>query len=104
MPGARYIGIDLGGTLVRAALGDAAGQVLHRADAATHAERGEAAIVDGIAALVRQAANGTRLADVAAVALGAPGPVDPVSGTLYDAPNLVKGEFRIKAMLEQRLE
>ena len=104
MPEARYIGVDLGGTLVRAALGNAAGQVLHRADAATHAERGEAAIADGIAALVRQAVGSTRLADVAAVALGVPGPVDPVSGTLYDAPNLVKGEFQIKAMLEQRLE
>ncbi len=103
MAGDFYVGIDVGGTLLRAALGNGQGHVIRRADDETHADQGIEAVADRIAALARQAMGDIDKADVRSVALGVPGPVDPKTGILYDPPNLVRGEVPIKAMLEQRL-
>ncbi|MDE3076594.1 MAG: ROK family protein [Chloroflexota bacterium] len=103
MAAGQFVGIDLGGTLIRAALGDAQGHIVRRADADTHPEAGIEAVADSIAALVDEAIREVGREAVHSVALGVPGPVDPRTGILYDPPNLVKGEVPIKSMLEERI-
>ncbi|MDQ6846751.1 MAG: ROK family protein [Candidatus Dormibacteraeota bacterium] len=79
------IGVDLGGTNIRAAV--ATGTHTHAAPthAATPGQDGPAAVVEAIARCVAEAAGGTQ-AD--GLAIGIPGPLDPRRGIVYAAPQL----------------
>lgn len=85
-----YAGVDLGGTNLKLGLVSAEGELLHHHSAATEADRGPdhvlARIADAVRALCDAAPIG--LADVSAVGLGAPGPVDWKAGVVVFAPNL----------------
>jgi glucokinase len=85
----RFLGVDLGGTKILTALVGEGGEVLARARAATPQD-GPAAVMDAIAATVEDAcrAGGVEVREVAAVGAGAPGPLDPVSGVVFQPPNL----------------
>jgi len=86
----RYVGVDLGGTNLKLGLVSAEGELLLRHSAATEADRGPdlvlARIADAVRALCEAAPIG--IADVSAVGLGAPGPVDWKAGVVVFAPNL----------------
>jgi glucokinase len=79
------IGVDLGGTNIRAAV--ATGLYTHAtpAHAATPAHEGPDAVIDAIARCVAEAADG---AAVDGLAIGIPGPLDPRRGIVYAAPQL----------------
>jgi glucokinase len=78
------VGVDLGGTLIRAAV--ATGPATHGSPA-RHPTPAEPppAVLDAVAASVLEATGGLA---PAGVAMGVPGPVDPRSGLVYAAPNL----------------
>jgi glucokinase len=86
----RYIiGVDLGGTQLRAALADETGALLDEVRVRTLAEAGPAAVIDQITdcvARVRAAtpAGGT----VQGVGIGSPGPLDPYTGVVFTQPNM----------------
>jgi glucokinase len=100
--GPPLVGVDLGGTLVRAAV--ATGEATHAAPArhpTPHAAAPDA-VLDTIAAAVREATAG---ATPAGVAIGIPGPLDPVAGVVHAAPNLHGwAELPVQRLLEQRLD
>jgi glucokinase len=79
------VGVDLGGTNIRAAV--ATGETTHGDPVRrpTLAQRGPRAVLDDVAECVREAAHG---ASVDGVAIGIPGPLDPISGVIHSAPNL----------------
>lgn len=78
------VGVDLGGTLIRAAVALDSGRHGAVARRPTDASRGPDTVLDAIAATVREAApEGVR-----GVAIGIPGPLDPKTGIVYDAPHL----------------
>ncbi|HYY53844.1 MAG TPA: ROK family protein [Candidatus Dormibacteraeota bacterium] len=81
---AAFVGVDLGGTQIRAALAHDPSRLDARVQRPTPAARSadvEAALVEA----VREAARGER---IAAVGVGAPGPLDPNEGIVHEAPNL----------------
>lgn len=85
-----YIGIDLGGTNVKAALVSSDGKVRGKAACPTPAEDGPDAVMS---AMVRAAEGAalkahTELSDVTAVGIGAPGPMNWRTGVVYSPPNL----------------
>lgn len=90
--GAPVLGLDLGGTQLRAAVVAADGRVLAARRSRTPVEAGGAAIVAGcIAALaeVRDLHAGIAgLPPLAGIGISAPGPVDPWAGVILDPPNL----------------
>jgi glucokinase len=95
------VGVDLGGTLIRAAV--ATGPATHGTPVRhpTPADKGPEAVLDAIAAAVREACDG---ATPAGVAIGIPGPLDPVRGIVYAAPNLPGWDgLAVRDLLEQRL-
>jgi glucokinase len=99
--GPPLVGVDLGGTLVRAAV--ATGEATHTIPVrrATPAAGPPAAVLDVIAAAVREATGGVT---PAGVAIGIPGPLDPVAGVVYTTPNLHGWQdMPAQAMLQQRL-
>lgn len=86
MSSSPYIAVDLGGTQIRAARFSASQELETRFAVETRADEGFDAVFSRIKGAVREVwpASG----DVAAVALGAPGPLNFRTGILRFAPNL----------------
>ena len=86
-----YVGLDLGGTNIKAALVDNGVRLVAFHTEPTQAERGPedaaARMGEAVGVLARQA--GIAAADIAAVGLGSPGPIDLQVGTIVRAGNLV---------------
>lgn len=87
----RYIiGVDLGGTLLRAGLATPEGAILEEVRVPTRADDGPDDVIDQIVALVEQMravmpADGTLLG----VGIGSPGPIDPFRGIVFNQPNMI---------------
>ena len=82
------LSVDLGGTQIRAALCDPSGQVFKRAARATKAQEGLEAVLARINLTIAEAAEGVAEESIAGIGIGAPGPLDPMTGTILAAPNL----------------
>jgi glucokinase len=80
------VAVDLGGTQIRAGL-IADGQVRHRQAAPTASHRGVDAVLATMADLVRQVGAGAGRDDLP-VGISSPGPLDPRTGVVLEAPNL----------------
>ena len=82
--------IDLGGTSVRAAVVDANGGIAGFVTGATEASRGPDAVIDRIVAALHDslARASVDIAELVAVGIGAPGPLDWQTGVIHEAPNL----------------
>lgn len=79
------IGVDLGGTQIRAVLADRSGQIHAREAMLTKAHEGPEAVL----ARIYQAIDAvTGDAPVTALGIGAPGPTDPYQGVVLMGPNL----------------
>lgn len=86
---ARYvIGVDLGGTQIRAALCDDAGLVLRRVSTLTRASEGPQQVINRIDDCVRQVAEGVDRAKLVGIGLGAPGTVNPWTGVVSHVTNI----------------
>jgi glucokinase len=87
--GPLMIGVDLGGTQVRAALVQD-GRLLSRVGYLTQDEDGFEAVLMRIKEAIRQAAQqaGVPLGQVIGIGIGAPGPLDSRTGILFAPPNL----------------
>jgi len=90
MPATHTIGIDLGGTNIKAGVVDADGRPLVRRSIPTQSEGGPEHVIARLAQLTQDLIHAARLArsDVQAVGLGAPGPMSHKLGIIYACPNL----------------
>ncbi len=98
-----FIGIDLGGTKINAALVTREGKILTRDYCQTRASEGLEAVVGRMVQAAQQV-MADRKAQVAAVGVGAPGPMDAIAGVLTAPPNL-PGWYNVplKELIEDRL-
>lgn len=103
---ARYVvGVDFGGTHLRAALVQEGGQIEEQLKRETRAQLGPQAVLDRVADAVRDVADdvpaGSELLGVGVIA---PGPLDPYRGIVLRTPNLEGWDnLPITAELERRL-
>lgn len=99
------VGIDLGGTNIGAGVIDIAGNVFGRSRAKTRAEDGVDPVLDRVAQCAHEACAhaGVDIARVAAVGIGAPGPVQPSDGVVLEAVNLRWDHVPAARLLAQRL-
>jgi len=85
-----YVGVDLGGTNILAAVVDKKGRVLAEAKSKTEPERGAAGVTERIgetiAAAIKRA--GMRKKNIGGVGIGVPGPVHPEAGLVVCCANL----------------
>ena len=79
------IGVDLGGSHVMAAAVDESGEI-HAKFERDITDRAATAVVDALADVVKSAIDAANH-DVVAIGIGAPGNIDPVSGTIRYSPN-----------------
>lgn len=82
-----FIGVDLGGTLIRGIRTNAEGVRAARAQCQTLPEEGAEAIVNRIVGIIHEVCAGMGLDDVAGIGIGAPGPID-WEGRIHNPPNL----------------
>ena len=101
------VGVDLGGTKILAAVITADGKILGQAKRKTKPEAGTESVIDRIVKTVDDALGSAKLtrSDVRAVGIGAPGPIDPDTGTVLMAPNLNGWEnVALAKMLRDQLD
>ncbi len=85
-----YIGVDLGGTGIKAGVVDESGTILAKGSAPTGRERPYQAVIADIAALCTRVAAqaGTPMEEVAAMGVGVPGIYNPETGVIPFCTNL----------------
>jgi len=101
-----YVGVDLGGTNVASALIDEDGNVLARDKRPTLADQPEGVtvrqIIDGITEAARK--GGVSVGDLAAIGIGAPGPLDPFEGVVLAPVNLPNwGKVPLKRIVDTKM-
>jgi glucokinase len=100
-PGADcVVGVDLGGTNVRAAVVDRHEKIIGQARNPSDAKSGEARVVAQTALTVRHAVAdaGRKIAEIGAVGMAVPGHIDAKTGVIHWSPNFgdtVDGQFRM---------
>lgn len=100
------VGVDLGGTNVRACLATTSGTILDHWKRPTPASEGPEAVADTIAECVQSVVTegGTDLSRVLGAGVGAPGPLDMNSGVVFQPPNLSGWhDVPLAKMLNERL-
>lgn len=90
-----YLGVDLGGTNIKAALVDAEGNILNESSVPTNLPRQAEAVCDDIAALCTALADGVR---VHGIGVGCPGTVD--GGVVRYSNNLNWHDFAMADYLQ----
>jgi glucokinase len=83
-----FVGVDLGGTNVKAGLVDREGRLLSKVSIPTEADLGRERILENICAAAREAARDVSWDDVRVVGMGSPGPLDYRTGVVHSSPNL----------------
>lgn len=82
MPQQLYAAVDIGGTKIAAALVDAEGTLLTRAELPTPAKGSAEDVMAVVVALVESVARDPRWSETAGIGIGSAGPIDPVRGTV----------------------
>jgi len=100
---APIVGIDLGGTQIRAVLATPDGTILARVAAPTAPHEGQNAVVERIANAARQVIRQAGGQPPRGVGVGSAGAVDPASGVVLSAPNLHWSQVPLRALLQDEL-
>ncbi|MBQ0012154.1 MAG: ROK family protein [Clostridiales bacterium] len=85
-----FVGIDLGGTNIKAGVVSENGELLNKLSIKTNADRSMEEIIKDMGLLAKQAIEDAGIAqtDVSAIGIGSPGTPDNAAGTLVYATNL----------------
>ncbi|MDO4865780.1 MAG: ROK family protein [Clostridia bacterium] len=85
-----YIGIDLGGTGIKAGIVDEQGNIILKDSCPTGAERGYGAVIQDMANLAISVVekSGHRMSEIKAIGIGLPGVMDPRTGRVPFCTNL----------------
>jgi glucokinase len=102
-----FIGLDFGGTSLRAGVVDRDGKVVGFEKRKTHAELGTAVVFERLAVAVERAMKAAAVTakDVGGIGIGVPGPVDTEKGVVRVLVNLGRGwtNMPLAPRLEARL-
>jgi glucokinase len=99
------VGVDLGGTSMRAIVVDPSYQILGEDKRRTKVSDKPRKLMEEIADLVEEAMDkaDVKWSAIRAISIGAPGAVDPVRGIVRNAPNLGWKDVRLGAKLKRIL-
>ena len=100
------IGIDLGGTFIKAAIVDARGRILARMKKPTDASTGKEKVADHVLSVIRALrVISAPLGGFSAVGMGIPGVIDFRRGVVATSPNLPGWEnLPVREMLSRRIK
>ena len=100
-----YIGVDIGGTNLKAGLVTEDGLIISEHDIPTGADRPQNVVLNDIVELVKNliANSGKNPKDIKAIGMGSPGMIDSEAGTVIYNNNLGWENFRIAPMMSEAL-
>lgn len=96
------IGVDVGGTTIKAGLIDINGKITNIIEVPTEARKGRNKVIDNILYCINRVKKG----NIIGVGVGVPGPVDYKRGTMFGSPNKLVSclkNVNIKQLLEKNL-
>lgn len=101
-----YVGIDLGGTGIKAGLVNEEGTIVARAECPTGVERGHEAVIADMAKLALDviAKGGATLGEVKAVGIGLPGIQDPRTGHVPFCTNLYWHDVPVVELMQKVID
>ncbi len=101
-----YLGVDLGGTNIKAGITDAKGTILLKTSVKTDAAGNAQAIAEQMVALCRELPEKAEISmdDVEAIGVGIPGTVDAEKGTVIYCNNLNMDGAPIGAIMQEKLK
>ena len=99
-----WVGFDLGGTKILAALYDSEFYAISRQRERIRGAEGQIAGMDAIGDLIERALEDTTIKpqDLGGIGIGCPGPLDLEAGTIIEAPNLGWKNVHVRGILEER--
>ena len=102
---AYYIGVDIGGTNLKAGVVDESGQIVGEASVPTGADRPQDVVLEDILGAVSKAvqASGVSTKSIRAVGMGSPGKIDYETGTVVYNNNLGWKDFHISEKMSEAL-
>lgn len=96
--------MDLGGSRLRVALADPAGQLSRKQNLPTRGGEGRDAVISRMAQAAREAMASLAQEQVLGIGIGVPGPLDPRTGVIFTPPNLPGWrDVPLKTLLEEEL-
>lgn len=100
------LGIDLGGTNIKAGVVTEEGQVVYQERIPTRAEAGLAAVLDRIDDLACKVLRkaGVTIQELIGIGVGVPGTVDSAQAVIEHAPNLQWRRVPLRQLLEQKYQ
>lgn len=100
-----YLGVDLGGTNIKAGVLDEQYRIVHKASVKTHSSRGADAVMQDIATLVKRVAQeaNVSLQDLPWIGVGSPGHANTDTGMILYSNNLDWHHVPLASTLEQAL-
>lgn len=101
-----YIGIDLGGTNIKAGIVDEQGKILWQGGCPSKVERGHEAVIADMAALARKAVEkaGLTMDDVKCIGIGVPGILDPKTGVVPFCVNLGWHNVPLRELMRSHID
>ena len=98
-----YVGVDLGGTFIKAGIVDDLGNILLPDKVPTESEGGSEVVARNIAAVANKLIKALNLtsSDVEGIGMGVPGMIDTVNGVVTYSNNLGWQNFNIAATVEK---
>lgn len=101
-----YIGIDVGGTSVKAGVVDEQGSILHKASCPTGIERGHEAVIHDIAQLALRVLSdsGHTLREIRSIGIGIPGIQDPRTCRVPFCTNLGWHDVSLVELMRQKID
>lgn len=101
-----YIGIDVGGTGLKAGVVDEQGKILHKVSCPTGVERGHEAVIHDMAQLALRAVaeSGVSLGEVASIGIGIPGIQDESRKIVPFCTNLYWHEVPLVQLMQKEID
>jgi len=100
-PGEHVVGIDIGGTNILATVIDHELRIVARCKKKSRSKKGSDSTEDRIVKAVQEALTEAGVTKIKGIGAGAPGPLDPVKGIIFDTPNLAWKRFPLAKMLSE---
>lgn len=99
-----YIGIDLGGTKITTGISDKEGNIIEKTTISTGSSEGEIAVLNRMILSVENVLEiaGIDIAEVIAIGIGSPGPLDAVEGIIIETSNLPFRNFSLIKPLKEK--
>ncbi len=96
-----FLGVDMGGTRIKAGLLTEDGELLEKKNIPTKAERGKETALSNLTSLIESFSSNR---NITAIGLSIASPLDPWNGILYNPPNLPGFDvFDLKSYLKDRI-